>query len=305
MTRFAIVTGCSQTSIGFLAARQLAEKGYRVILACRSDASGNAAQELIGGESKYLKLDLGSFQSIHSFAKQARDLDGFSGSLQLLVCNAGIAWSDDRKETTDGLEEIVGVNHVGHFLLLQLLLPDFCTGDAAPTPRVVHVASSLHHVKDKDKQSDKELLPHFPDGIIANEQQEFNSMMAYRISKLCNIWTTYELRKRHPHIETAAVSPGFIPTTGLARNAGFVAQFMIRFVLNPLQSIGLGPGTTPENGAAVIVQASTKELPAEGTGYFHLEKGEFVPIRSSDESYDTSKSEKLWDLSMQWCKLSS
>jgi retinol dehydrogenase 12 len=164
-TRYAIVTGCSITSIGFLAAQKLSAT-YRVILACRRDAAGNQAMAVMpqnGQPAVYRQLDLASFASIRSFADHVlHQVDGGAigrDGLDCLVCNAGLAWGGGYQTTEDGLEEIVGVNHVGHFLLTYLLLDSLLK--VKDSARVVMVASSLH-----DLGPEKQLLPDFPEGIF-------------------------------------------------------------------------------------------------------------------------------------------
>jgi NAD(P)-dependent dehydrogenase (short-subunit alcohol dehydrogenase family) len=312
--RYAIVTGCSITSIGFLAAQKLC-KTHRVILACRRDAAGTQALEAMpkdhdGGHlhypAVYCQLDLASFASIRSFADHVLHKvdDGAIGrdGLDCLVCNAGVAWggnSDAYQTTEDGLEEIVGVNHVGHFLLTNLLLDALQKAKGA---RVVVVSSSLH-----DTGPDKPLLPDFPNGIFvpAPEQKNatnavFDGKHAYRVSKLCNIWFAYELHRRYELVANA-ISPGFIPLTGLFRHAPAPVQFFLRYMLDPLRYVGIGPTASPEHGAETIVQAVLNDV--KGGEYFRLEEGKIKAMRSSVESYDQAKASQLWDMTMEICHL--
>eukprot|EP00542_Grammatophora_oceanica_P013076 CAMPEP_0194033594 /NCGR_PEP_ID=MMETSP0009_2-20130614/6225_1 /TAXON_ID=210454 /ORGANISM="Grammatophora oceanica, Strain CCMP 410" /LENGTH=313 /DNA_ID=CAMNT_0038674309 /DNA_START=72 /DNA_END=1013 /DNA_ORIENTATION=- len=311
--RYAIVTGASQSSIGFLAAKSLASPphSFKVILACRSDKSGQASESAIKeaypeAEVVYVKLDLASFDSIRAFVTALHEIDDgavVKEGLSLLVCNAGVAWSGNQTsyaETSDGLEEIVGVNHFGHFLLTQLLMDDI---KKAPSARVVLVASSLH-----DLGKDNLVLPDFPDGLLQTADK-FDGMLAYRASKLCNIWFAYELQRKlsDSDVVANAVSPGFIPSTGLSRNAGAAALFFLRYVLDPLRRLGIGPTSSPEDGAKVIVDAATSESgdAKKGGMYLRLKKdGTTVEaVKSSAESYDEDKAAKLWELSKTTCKL--
>ena len=92
----------------------------------------------------------------------------------------------------DGLEEIVGVNHFGHYLLTTLLLPSLKRSKAG---RIVIVSSSLHDLdaqkKGDDTSEPKSLLPNFPKKILFREANNFDGAFAYRVSKLCNIWFKY------------------------------------------------------------------------------------------------------------------
>jgi NAD(P)-dependent dehydrogenase (short-subunit alcohol dehydrogenase family) len=312
--RYAIVTGCSITSIGFLAAQKLS-KTHRVILACRRDAAGTQALNAMPKEdgrqpAVYCQLDLASFASIRSFADHVLHQvdDGAIGrdGLDCLVCNAGVAWGggSSYQTTEDGLEEIVGVNHVGHFLLTYLLLDSL--QKKAKDARVVVVSSSLH-----DTGPEKLLLPDFPNGIFVKEPEQknttneaFDGKHAYRVSKLCNIWFAYELHRRYGLVANA-ISPGFIPLTGLFRHAPAPAQFFLRYILDPLRYVGIGPTASPEHGAETIVQAVLNDVAATGGEYFRLEQqqGTIQAIPSSVESYDQAKASQLWDMTMEICHL--
>jgi NAD(P)-dependent dehydrogenase (short-subunit alcohol dehydrogenase family) len=310
--RYAIVTGCSITSIGFLAAQKLS-KTHRVILACRRETAGTQALEAMPKEGQpavYCPLDLASFASIRSFADHVLHQldDGAIGrdGLDCLVCNAGVAWGGSGNDsgyrtTEDGLEEIVGVNHVGHFLLTYLLLDALQKKvKENSSARVVIVSSSLH-----DAGPAKPLLPDFPNGIFDKAPENatnavFDGKHAYRVSKLCNIWFAYELHRRYGLVANA-ISPGFIPLTGLFRHAPAPAQFFLRYMLDPLRYVGIGPTAAPEHGAETIVQAVLNDV--KGGEYFRLEQGKIKAIRSSVESYDQAKASQLWDMTMEICHL--
>jgi NAD(P)-dependent dehydrogenase (short-subunit alcohol dehydrogenase family) len=357
MTKYAIVTGASPCSIGFLAAKKLAspDYGYKVILACRNSQKGHEAEELIrfaypSSEVVYMQLDLGSFESIRMFVDDVHKLDGGAivdpnktsgSSLNILVNNAGIGWGQITPfvETSDNLEEIVGVNHFGTFLLTQLLLDDLKRSEDGAS--IVIVSSSLHEYnermtkndnkdsKNNSKGQDEEendnndkkkklVLPNFPDGILQSKEN-YDGFKAYQISKLCNLWFTYELQRRLDEeatmgsttttpssiIKVNAVSPGFIPTTGLTRRAGWMGIFFMEYILDPWRYIGMGVTRSPEDGAEVIVQAATASDDSGGK-YFSLPKGKesvITSIASSDESRDETKAKELWELSLKTCRM--
>jgi NAD(P)-dependent dehydrogenase (short-subunit alcohol dehydrogenase family) len=374
--KYAIVTGASPSSIGFYAARKLAsyEFGYKVIVACRSEDKGLQAVSLIRSydptsQVVYMNLDLSSLASIQQFVTNVHTLDECAISkqygLQLLVNNAGIGFGRNNSipytETADGIEQIVGVNHFGTFLLTNLLLEDLklagsikeeSNNDGAEacntTPaRVVTVSSSLHDgnrfsskkakVDDGDNTSttaiDEDsskkidtglILPDFPNGLFQSKGADdgaFDSYHAYRTSKLCNLWFTYELQRRLDEesstkaagggdcssaVVANAVSPGFIPTTGLTRHSGWLGLFFLQYILDPWRYIGFGITRSPEDGGEVIVQACTSAAAERGGQYFQLPKGKDASIEaipSSDESMDIVKAKILWDLSIKTCKL--
>jgi len=341
--KYAIVTGASRCSIGFLAAKKLAspEFGYKVILACRNGDRGREAEGLIraahpSSEVVYIHLDLSSFDSIRKFADDVRALDDGAivdttkpeSSLKLLVNNAGIGWGQSTPfvETPEGLEEIVGVNHFGTFLLTQLLLEDLKRAEGGS--RVVIVSSGLHEKNDRmkghkkknenqaegDPSEKKLVLPNFPKDIF-QLKEDYDGLQAYQTSKLCNVWYAYELQRRLDEeatdgtkkspVRVNALCPGFIPATGLVRRAGNLGIFFLRYILDSFRYFGMGVTRSPEDGAEVIVQAGTSDVASKGGQYFKLPKGEttIIAIDSSEESMDETKAKELWNLSLKTCKL--
>jgi NAD(P)-dependent dehydrogenase (short-subunit alcohol dehydrogenase family) len=320
MSRYAVVTGCSKSSIGFLAAKTLAAQphNFKVILGCRDEEKGKEAEEAILAEhpeSKaiFMKLDLASFASIREFVTKLREMDNgviAEQGLDLLVNNAGVAWGAKTLRTTeDGLEEIVGVNHFGHFLLTNLLLEDLKRAEKA---RVVVLGSSLHdpNAQKKEGQEDQTLLPSFPEGILQKEEN-YDGMKAYGVSKLCNIWFAYELQRRlgdSTSVVVNVISPGFIPATGLGRHAtGILGRLVIDFVVEPLRYFGLLPSfvRSQDDGAKAIVEAAVGNIASKGGQYLCLPQGkeELEPLKSSIESYSEDKAKELWELSVKTCKL--
>jgi NAD(P)-dependent dehydrogenase (short-subunit alcohol dehydrogenase family) len=319
MLRYAVVTGCSKSSIGFLAAKALAgpPHNFRVVLACRNERSGNEAEAAIRSEhpdSKaiYIHLDLSSFASIRYFVSKLGELD--NGSIQtqglsILVNNAGVGWNSNTPyiETEEGIEEIVGVNHFGHFLLTNLLLEYVKKAEKA---RIVILSSTLHdpNGRKKDGQEDQLLLPSFPEGIIP-KADNFDGAHAYRVSKLCNVWFAYELHRRleDSHVVVNALSPGFIPTTGLSRRYGPLAWFAAHWIVEPMRFFGLiGFVRSQDEGAKAVVEACVGiGVASKGGQYLCLPigKNELELKKSSIESYDETKAREAWNISHELCKL--
>ncbi|KAG7347799.1 short chain dehydrogenase [Nitzschia inconspicua] len=322
--KYAIVTGASPSSIGFLAAKKLAatSNDLKVILACRNEEKGQQAQRLIQTEYPssrplFMLLDLASFDSIRKFVDDVHTLDDGAIAkdcgLSILIDNAGIGWGKDTPyiETNDGLEEIVGVNHFGTFLLTQLLLEDLKRAEGQS--RVVIVSSSLHDPnswKDKKTESNEPalVLPDFPEGIVQSKEG-YDGFQAYKVSKLCNLWYAYELQRRldqdRDSIKVNAVSPGFIPTTGLTRRSGWLGVFFLHYILDPLRYFGIGITRSPDEGAEALFQVCTSDIASKGGEYFQLPKGKDVieAIPSSAESMDENKAKQLWNISIEKCKL--
>ena len=134
-----IITGAN-TGIGKETAVDLARRGATVIMACRDlKRSKIALHEIMkrtGSSNVILKhLDLASMKSIHEFAKY---INMNVAKLNVLINNAGLVSTPERRETEDGFEQTIAVNHLGHFLLTNLLLD--LLKKSAPS-RVVVVSS--------------------------------------------------------------------------------------------------------------------------------------------------------------------
>ena len=143
-----IITGAN-SGIGFAGALQLAAAGNHVFLACRTLAKAQAARDEIEaalekqgktGLVTPLECDVADMASIRQFAA---DWKASGERLDVLVCNAGVQFSGETapRRTKDGFELTVGTNHLGHFLLTNLLLEEL---ERTPGARVVMTASEVH-----------------------------------------------------------------------------------------------------------------------------------------------------------------
>ncbi|MFF4584060.1 oxidoreductase [Streptomyces sp. NPDC001388] len=196
--RSAVVTGAN-SGLGYVVARELARKGARVVLACRSEARGAAAVERLASEVPradvdLARLDLGDLSSVREFATS------YDGPLDLLVNNAGVM-ALPYGTTADGFETQFGVNHLGHFALTGLLLPALL---AAPSgARVVTVSSMMHLVGNIDARD-------------LNSERRYRRWLAYGRSKTANLLFTHELARRleaaGTDVVAAAAHPGYAAT---------------------------------------------------------------------------------------------
>ncbi|KAJ8403912.1 hypothetical protein AAFF_G00347800 [Aldrovandia affinis] len=213
----AIITG-GNTGIGKATALDLARRGARVILACRSKARAEAAVNDIRKESGnnevvYMLLDLASLKSVRSFAENFLKTEP---RLDLLINNAGLV-GDGRTEDGFGIE--FGVNHLGHFLLTCLLLEHLKAGNGG---RVVTVSSMAHcwgRIDFKRLDTHKDL---------GTGQYSWQYFQAYCNSKLCNILFTRELAKRlqGTSVTCYCLHPGIVRTE-LSRNVSLWQRVFI------------------------------------------------------------------------------
>ncbi|MDQ8701081.1 oxidoreductase [Streptomyces sp. LHD-70] len=196
--RTAVVTGAN-SGIGHVTARELARRGARVVLACRSEARGTEAvsriaAELPGAEVEFAPLDLGDLKSVREFADSHAP-----ARIDLLINNAGVM-ALPYAQTADGFETQFGVNHLGHFALTGLLLPRIENVDGA---RIVTVSSGLHALANIDIGD-------------LNSERRYRRWVAYGRSKTANLLFTHELARRlaagGSGVVAAAAHPGYAST---------------------------------------------------------------------------------------------
>ncbi|MDQ0830837.1 NAD(P)-dependent dehydrogenase (short-subunit alcohol dehydrogenase family) [Streptomyces achromogenes] len=200
--RTAVVTGAN-SGLGYVTARELARRGARVVLACRSEARGRDAIERLraevpGADVELRSLDLGDLTSVRAFAVSLP-----YERLDLLVNNAGVM-AMPYGVTADGFETQFGVNHLGHFALTGLLLPTLlAAGDRTPGPRVVTVSSMAHLLGTVDLRD-------------LNSERRYRRWVAYGRSKTANLLFTHELARRlaatGADLVAAAAHPGYAST---------------------------------------------------------------------------------------------
>ncbi|WYZ34666.1 hypothetical protein EsH8_I_000942 [Colletotrichum jinshuiense] len=198
-----LVTGCSPGGIGPETARALHVAGADVYITVRDIPKGEeVAKDILSdgkpGKVEVIKLDLGSLDSVRQGAKEFLSK---SEKLNVLINNAGVM-ACPRGKTTDGFETQFGTNHLGHFLLFQLLKPTLL---ASSTPefnsRVISVSSSSHRTG----------KIHFDD-LNFNHTIEYDPWVAYGQAKLANVHFANELDRRYGSKGLHAVSlhPGGI-----------------------------------------------------------------------------------------------
>jgi NAD(P)-dependent dehydrogenase (short-subunit alcohol dehydrogenase family) len=175
-----VITGAN-AGIGKETAIDLARRGGKVYIACRDQERAETAlkeiKERSGSDNvHFLQLDLASLDSVREFSKK---FHGLESQLHILINNAGVM-ACPKSQTKDGFEMHMGTNHLGHFLLTNLLLDLLKAG----TPSRVVVVSSLFHIFGKIRQDD----------FMA--EKFYFRWFAYGSSKLANILFTRELAKK-------------------------------------------------------------------------------------------------------------
>lgn len=267
-----IVTGAN-TGIGKQTARRLAEAGGHVFLACRSRERTQPVvdeiRERAGHERvEFLELDLADFDSVRTCAKTflERDL-----ALDVLINNAGVAGVDGTTE--EGFEMHFGVNHLGHFLLTDLLLDRL---ERSTPSRVVNVASQGNYKAD---------------GIdfdaVRQPAQSATGVDEYNMSKLANVLFSAELGERleGTGVTTYSLHPGVV-ASDIWRNVPWPIRPVIKLFMR-----------SEEEGADTTLYCATSPNVADETGLYYEDCARTEPNRLVD---DTALREKLWEKSAEW-----
>jgi NAD(P)-dependent dehydrogenase (short-subunit alcohol dehydrogenase family) len=310
----ALVTG-GNSGIGFECARQLAREGWHVLVASRNREASVESVRRINAESgngaaSEMGLDLGSIASVRQLADaiEAQDVP-----LRALVCNAGLQMHNGPQLSPDGYEQTFAVNHLGHFLLTNLLLARLLLNQSA---RIVIVASGVH---------DPKLRTGMPKAAVADFETlavtggpragEFDGRLAYVNSKLCNLWFTYELVRRiaaaglsneEHRLSVNAFDPGLVPGSGLARDYPPALRFIwdrilpgVARLLSPLVPT-INPA--PKSGGALAKLVLDPGLDRISGKYFPSHT-RWREAPSSDASYDIKRARSLWEESVKMTRL--
>ncbi|KAL0941127.1 putative short-chain dehydrogenase [Colletotrichum truncatum] len=287
--KVALVTGCSPGGLGPETARALHVTGADVYITVRDVAKGEeVAKDILSdgkpGKVEVIKLDLGSLDSVRQGAKEFLSK---SEKLNVLVNNAGLYLHSASGKTVDGFETQFGTNHLGHFLLFQLLKPALL---AAATPefnsRVVSVSSTGHRqgkIQFEDFNFDSKI--------------EYQPWAAYGQSKLANILFANEIDRRYgpKGIHAFSLNPGGIKTP-LQRYAPELQKMIER------PEVQLFLKSTSQGAATSVWAAVAKEL--EGLGGKYLENVGVAEQAAPDvgpggpgyiaPAFDPPTEKKLW-----------
>lgn len=278
----AIVTGASN-GIGIETARVLALRGVHVIMGVRNVKAGNKVREDIlknipNAKIDVMEIDLNSMASIRKFANEYIS----SGlPLNILVNNAGIM-APPFTLSKDNIEQQFAVNHLGPFLLTNLLL-DTMKKTAATCQkegRIINVSSELHRSGYKEGiRFDK-----------INDESSYDGNTAYKQSKLCNLLHTNELARRFKeegvNITANSLHPGVI-ATNLVSHMTLLSWFAT-FAQYVTKNI-------PQGAATSCYLALNPKVNGVSGGYF-MDSNQAEP---SPLSKDEQLAKKLWDFSLE------
>ena len=220
MSAVAVVTGTTH-GIGRVTALELARAGYTVVMLCRNLDAAFAVRDLIAEELpradlRALQCDLASLQSVRRCAEAVRSE---FPRIDVLIANAGMV-STWHRMSEDGFELTFAVNHLGHFLLVRLLLDQL-----APHARIISVASRAHLRGRLDLED------------ITNPGASYSGIQAYARSKLANVLFTFALARRlaGSNVTANCLHPGIVATNLLPAWLRVLKPLITRVILDAEQ----------------------------------------------------------------------
>jgi protochlorophyllide reductase len=305
-----IITGAS-SGVGLYAAKALANKGWHVIMACRNlPKTEKAAQEVEMPPGRYtiMEIDLADLVSVRKFVQNFRKT---GRNLRALVCNAAIYMPllKEPLRSPEGYELSMATNHLGHFLLCNLLLEDL--KNSSESDRRMVILGTVTHNPDElggkvyprpDLGNLEGFAAGFQAPVAMADGKKFESVKAYKDSKVCNVLTMRELHRRYHEstgIAFSSLYPGCVADTPLFRNHYPLFQKLFPLFQKHITGGYVSQELAGERVAAVVADPEYKQSGAYwswGNRQKKERKEAFVQ-KVSPQARDDDRAERMWDLS--------
>ena len=309
----AIVTGAS-SGVGLNAAKALANRGWHVVMACRNLEKTAQVVKEIGipkDNHSIIQLDLASLASVREFVENFR---ATGRHLDSLICNAAVYLPllKEPMRSEDGYELSVATNHLGHFLLCNLMLEDLMKSPSTDK-RLVILGTVTANPKElggkipipapPDLGNLEGMEAGFKEPISMINGKKFKPGKAYKDSKLCNVLTMRELHRRFHQstgIVFSSLYPGCVADTPLFRN-----HYPLFQKIFPLFQKNITKGYVSQQLAGErVAQVAADEGFRESGAYYSWGNRQQPNRKSfvqevSNEALDEAKAKKLWDLSAE------
>ncbi len=303
------ITGAS-SGVGLYAAKALAQKGWHVVMACRDLPKTEKAAQTVGmPQESYtiMHIDLASLESVREFVK---DFRASGKPLDALVCNAAIYMPllKEPLRSPEGFELSVATNHVGHFLLCNLMLEDLKQSKASE-PRLIILGTVTHNPDElggkipprPDLGDLKGFEAGFKAPIAMIDGKKFEPVKAYKDSKVCNVLTMRELHRRYHDstgITFSSLYPGCVATTALFRNHYPLFQKIFPLFQKYITGGFVSEELAGERVAAVVADPEYNQSGAYWSwGNRQKKDGKSFVQKVSPQARDDEKAERLWELS--------
>lgn len=312
-----VVTGAS-SGVGLYAAKALADRGWHVVMACRNLPKTEKVAKQVGiSQDKYsaIHLDLASLDSVRQFVQ---DFRATGKSLDALVCNAAVylPLEKEPQRSQEGYELSVATNHLGHFLLCNLMLEDLRKSTARDKRLVIlgtvtanpkEIGGKIPIPAPPDLGDLQGMEAGFKSPVTMIDGKKFKPGKAYKDSKLCNMLTMRELHDRY-HQPTGivfnALYPGCVAETALFRNH----YSLFRTIFPWFQKNITGGYVTEELAGERVAKVVADDGFNESGVYYswgnrQQEDRTAFNQEISDEAMDANKGKRLWELSAKLVNL--
>lgn len=306
-----VITGAS-SGVGLYAAKALANRGWYVVMACRDLPKAEQAAQSVGiSKDSYtvLHIDLGSLESVRKFVDSFRAL---GKSLDALVCNAAVYMPllKEPLRSPEGYELSVATNHLGHFLLCNLMLEDL-KHSGSSDPRLIILGTVTANSKELGGKipipapADLGNLAGFEAGFKAPiamiDGKPFKAGKAYKDSKLCNMITVRELHRRY-HGSTGIVFnslyPGCVADTPLFRNSLPIFQKVFPWFQKNITGGYVSQELAGERVAQVVADPEFKQSGVHWSWGNRQKEGRQSFVQElSEKASDDAIAQRMWELS--------
>lgn len=304
-----IITGAS-SGVGLYSAKALANRGWHVVMACRDQPKAHQAAQSVGmplDSYTVMHIDLGSLDSVRQFVK---DFRASGKSLDALVCNAAIYMPllKEPLRSPEGYELSMTTNHLGHFLLCNLMLEDLKNSPASDK-RLVILGTVTHNPDELGgkipPRPDLGNLEGFADGfkepISMIDGKKFEPVKAYKDSKVCNVLTMRELHRRYHEatgIVFSSLYPGCVADTPLFRNHYPLFQKIFPWFQKNITGGYVSQELAGERVADVVTKPEYKQSGAYWSWGNRQKKDRKSFVQKvSPQAQDEAKAQRMWDLS--------
>lgn len=286
--RVIVMTGAT-SGIGARALQHLAaEPSTRIIVGAFE------VEEPVPSGVEVLPFDLRSLTSVRTFADAVKQTLGDT-PIDVLILNAGLQSRDNQLTTEDGFERTFGGNHLAHYLLTRLLLPQM-----AENGRYMTTTSDTHDPSVAPPIAPKELdMAEF-----AHPTKKTSGVRAYAASKLCIMMTALRLARMDEvtdrNITVISFSPGLVDGTSLGRDQSLLARFVVRTLIHTVfRVIGIfradfRAGTPEKAGSQLARIALGKVEIPEGRVYLTLIKSKPEFPDASQLARDEDAQDRMW-----------
>ncbi len=286
-------------------------------MACRDVRKGGEAAQKVGmAPDSYtlMQIDLGDLESVRRFVQE---FDASKKPLHALVCNAAIYMPllKDPLRSPEGYELTMTTNHLGHFLLCNLMLPQF-RKFAIADPRLIILGTVTHNPEElggkvyprPDLGNFEGFEAGFKDPVSMVDGKPFEPVKAYKDSKVCNVLTVKELHRRYHNltgITFSSLYPGCVADTPLFRNHYPLFQKLFPLFQKYITGGYVSQELAGERVAAVVADPEYKQSGAYWSWGNRQKKNRSAFVQKvSRQARDDEKGARMWDLSAKLVGLS-